>query len=114
MTLEDRAARLSHADIIALLQRQEALQAQNAELQRQLRGYEVAGFAILTRAFLFEGNLDALWQACRWLRRELRSVARALIRRPGAPPLRIILARVSGALAGPWLYLYSCRRMRRG
>ena len=85
-----------------------------AELQRQLRGDQVAGFAILTRAFLFEGNLDALWQACRWLRRELRSVARALIRRPGAPPLRIILARVSGALAGPWLYLYSCRRMRRG
>jgi transposase len=35
MTLEERAARLSQADIIALLQRQEALQAQNAELQRQ-------------------------------------------------------------------------------
>jgi transposase len=35
MTLEERAARLSQADIIALLQRQEALQAQNVELQRQ-------------------------------------------------------------------------------
>ena len=35
MTLAERAARLSQADIIALLQRQEALQAQNAELQRQ-------------------------------------------------------------------------------
>jgi transposase len=35
MTLEDRAAALSRADIIALLRRQEALEAWNAELQRQ-------------------------------------------------------------------------------
>ena len=35
MTLAERAARLSQADIIALLQRQEALEVQNAELQRQ-------------------------------------------------------------------------------
>jgi transposase len=35
MTLAERAARLSQADIIVLLQRQEALQAQNVELQRQ-------------------------------------------------------------------------------
>src|SRR5512132_779786 len=35
MTLEDRAAALSQADIIALLQHQEALEAQNVELRRQ-------------------------------------------------------------------------------
>jgi transposase len=35
MTLEDRAAALSQADIIALSQHQEALEAQNAELRRQ-------------------------------------------------------------------------------
>jgi transposase len=35
MTLEERAARLSQTDIIALLQRQEALEARNVELQRQ-------------------------------------------------------------------------------
>jgi len=35
MTLEERAARLSQAEIVALLQKHEALQAQNAELQRQ-------------------------------------------------------------------------------
>jgi len=35
MTLEEQAARLSQADIIALLHHQEALEARNAELQRQ-------------------------------------------------------------------------------
>jgi transposase len=35
MTLEERAARLSQADLLALLHRQEALEAQNAELRRQ-------------------------------------------------------------------------------
>jgi transposase len=35
MTLEERAARLTQAEVVALLQRQEALQAQNVELQRQ-------------------------------------------------------------------------------
>jgi transposase len=35
MTLAERAARLSQADIIALLQRQEALEAQNLQLQQQ-------------------------------------------------------------------------------
>src|SRR5262245_39661519 len=35
MTLEERAARLTQAEIVALLQRQEALEAQNVELQRQ-------------------------------------------------------------------------------
>jgi transposase len=35
MTLEERAARLSQAEIVALLQRQEALEARNAELLRQ-------------------------------------------------------------------------------
>lgn len=35
MTLEERAAQLTQAEIVALLQRHEALQAQNAELQRQ-------------------------------------------------------------------------------
>lgn len=35
MTLEERAACLSQADILALLHRQEALEARNAELQRQ-------------------------------------------------------------------------------
>ena len=35
MTLEERAARLTPAEIVALLQRQEALEAQNVELRRQ-------------------------------------------------------------------------------
>jgi transposase len=35
MTLAERAARLSQAEIVTLLQQHEALQAQNAELQRQ-------------------------------------------------------------------------------
>jgi hypothetical protein len=35
MTLEDRVARLSQAEIVILLQRNDALREQNVELQRQ-------------------------------------------------------------------------------
>ncbi|MCX7902400.1 MAG: hypothetical protein N2483_09000, partial [Burkholderiaceae bacterium] len=39
------------------------------ELRAQLFGYEVAGFGLLTRALLFEGDLNALRHAKRWLGR---------------------------------------------
>jgi len=86
----------------------------DAELQRQLLGYELAAFAILTRALLFEGNLAVLHHTYRWLGRELRALARVLFLRPAVPPRQDVLARFQGALMGPWMYLYSCWRIRRG
>src|SRR5690349_12293510 len=40
MTLAERAARLSHAEIVALLQQHEALAHQAAELQRQVEWFK--------------------------------------------------------------------------
>lgn len=85
-----------------------------AELQRQLMGYEVAGFAILGRGLLFEGNCDTLRQAYSWLQRELPGLRRALLRQPGGPPRETVLARFRGAALGPWMYLYSYWRSRKG
>lgn len=83
-----------------------------AELQHQLMGYEIAGFAILARGLFFEGNYDTLRQACAWLRRELPGLRRALLRQPGGPPRATVLARFRGAALGPWMYLYARWRAR--
>jgi cellulose synthase/poly-beta-1,6-N-acetylglucosamine synthase-like glycosyltransferase len=85
-----------------------------AELQRQLTGYEIAAFAQLTRALLFEHNLAVFRQVREWLRIELRQLARFLLRRPGAPRRENLLGRWKGAGMGPWIYLYSHWRARRG
>lgn len=85
-----------------------------AELQRQLMGYEVAAFAMLTRALFFEGNLSVFRQFSIWLRAQLRQVARFVLRRPGAPRRQDLFGRLQGAGTGPWLYLYSHWRARRG
>lgn len=84
----------------------------DAELKRQLVGYEIAGFAVFSRTLLFEGDLGGAAQAARWLGRELRGLVRAIMRRPGAPALDLLLSRIGGALMGPGLYLHSRRRAR--
>jgi GT2 family glycosyltransferase len=82
------------------------------ELRRQIRGYEAARFALLTRSLL-EGHLDALKHAWDWLEREIPQVARALLRRPGSMPLDLIVQQFSGAAIGPWAYFYSRWQLRR-
>jgi GT2 family glycosyltransferase len=82
-----------------------------AELRRQLRGYEAARFAILTRSLL-DGRIDALRHAWDWLQRELPQLRRSLLRRPGSAPLDLMLERLRGAALGPWIYLYSLWRLR--
>jgi glycosyltransferase involved in cell wall biosynthesis len=83
-----------------------------AELEQQLFGYEAAAFAILTKAFLFEGNWGAGLRAVRWACRQARDLPRAALRRPGAAGARIQLAQLRGGLAGPFLYLRARRRSR--
>lgn len=82
-----------------------------ADLRRQVRGYEAARFAVLTRSLL-EGRLDAFGQAWGWLQRELRQLGRSLLKRPGSTPLDLIVERFRGAAIGPWAYLYSLWRLR--
>lgn len=84
----------------------------SAELARQVVGYEIAGFAVFARTLLFEGDLGGATHAFKWLRRELRALARSLLRRPGAAPVRSVAPRIGGALIGPGLYLQARRRPR--
>ena len=81
-------------------------------LRRQVRGYEAARFAILTRALL-EGRADALRHAWSWLQHELPQFRHAVLRRPGSASLGLMFDRFCGASSGPWLYLHSRWRLRR-
>jgi GT2 family glycosyltransferase len=84
------------------------------ELEKQVYGYEAAAFAILTKAFAYEGNWGAAAHAFRWARRQPRALARAALRRKGAPPLSIQLAHSRGGFVGPFLYLHARRQFRHG
>ncbi len=79
-------------------------------LRQQLANYETAGFALWTRSLLLEGEFGALKQMWQWLFREAKTLAYALLRRPGSTPLDIVLARFLGAARGPWAYLMARRR----
>ena len=82
-----------------------------AELARQLVGYQIAAFAIYCRALLFEGDLGAASHVVWFLRRELRNLAKSILRRPQAPALSSVLPRLRAALLGPGLYIYSRKRL---
>lgn len=79
-------------------------------LRRQLANYETAGFALWTRSLLIDGEFGALKQMWQWLFREAKTLAYALLRRPGSSPPDIVLARFFGAARGPWAYFISRRR----
>lgn len=85
-----------------------------AELERQVYGYEAAAFAILTKALLFEGNWAAGVHVAKWTRRQIRALARSLLRRPGATAARMQLAQLRGGIAGPLLYMRARRRAAHG
>lgn len=85
-----------------------------AELERQMFGYEVAGFAIWTRALLFEHNLGGLVEMGSWLRRETPALARELRRPRGSLSRTLTVARFRGASIGPAMYLYAHWRALRG
>jgi hypothetical protein len=82
-------------------------------LRRQVNGYESAGFAVWARSLLMEGELEALAQSGNWLRRELPSLVRSLLHRPGSAPLDLAISRLLGAAAGPWAYLYARWKLRK-
>lgn len=82
------------------------------ELRRQLFGYEVAGASLLTKAFIADGDVGALREAVRWLKREVRALLRAMLGRPNVPSFSVAFARFKGGCVGPLLYLRSRRQLR--
>jgi cellulose synthase/poly-beta-1,6-N-acetylglucosamine synthase-like glycosyltransferase len=81
------------------------------ELRRAIYGYGTGVYAAWTRALLVDRELSVLALAAGWLRGgQLRALTRALLRRPGAAPLDLVLAELRGCLGGPLAYLAGRRR----
>jgi glycosyltransferase involved in cell wall biosynthesis len=82
-----------------------------AALRRTLAGYSVGGFAFLTRCLLLHGDLQALIVAFSWLWSDhFAQLGRALLRRPNALPLDLVLAQFAGVPRGVQAYFTTRRR----
>ncbi|HBY94681.1 MAG TPA: glycoside hydrolase family 2, partial [Chloroflexi bacterium] len=81
------------------------------ELLQTIYGYGVGVYALWTRRLLLEGNLGVLILAWGWFGHyQLPALIRSILRRPGSPPLDMLLAELQGCAMGPWAYFSSRRR----
>lgn len=78
-----------------------------AELRRQIFGYEVAAYAICTKAFIMEGDLGAFVHALRTMTAKAKSIIRLLLRHRNSRDLAFVALRLRGAMEGPFRYIYS-------
>jgi GT2 family glycosyltransferase len=84
------------------------------ELRQTLYSYGTGVYAMWTRSLIMSGEVGVLHRGWRWFSGyQLPAVIRSFLRRPGSPPLDLLLAELRGCAAGPWLYLTSRRRLRR-
>jgi GT2 family glycosyltransferase len=84
------------------------------ELYDAVYGYGVGVYAAWTRALFVDRELAVPVVAWRWLwHDQLRALARALLRRRGSPPLRLVLAELRGCVVGPFAYLLARRALRK-
>jgi GT2 family glycosyltransferase len=81
------------------------------ELERQIYGYEVAAFAILTKALVYERNPAAALHILKWIRRQVPEIYRSY-RYKRSLPFNTAITQAKGALAGPKRYIQARRRLR--
>jgi glycosyltransferase involved in cell wall biosynthesis len=82
-------------------------------LRNTIYGYGVGVYAHLTGHLLRNREPRAVWLALGWLREQIPTLFRALLRRPGHVPLDLVLAELRGCAAGPRAYLTSRRSLAR-
>ncbi|MGQ0639844.1 MAG: glycosyltransferase [Gemmatimonadaceae bacterium] len=82
-----------------------------SELRGAMYGYGVGVYAHWT-AQLLRREFTVPRVALGWLRSQLSSLARAILRRPGHIPLDLVLAELLGCAVGPLAYLRSRRQLR--
>lgn len=79
-----------------------------------LYDYSLGTYVVYLHCFLRHREVNALSAGLRWFcSHHLRQLARGLLRRHGAPPLRLTLAEVRGCFAAPYAYLRSRRNDRK-
>jgi GT2 family glycosyltransferase len=84
-----------------------------AELRRATFGYGAGVYAAWTRSVLYEREFGAVTVALSWFSKQLRTLVRSILRRPGSPPIDLLALELCGCFAGPWVYWASCRAARR-
>jgi hypothetical protein len=83
------------------------------ELRNVLHGYGVGVYAMWTRKLIVDHEIGVFLHAWRWFRHgQLRHIWRTIRRRPAAMPRDLLLAELTGCLAGPLAYLRSRRQAR--
>ena len=80
-------------------------------LRDTVRGYGTGVYAHLTKHLVEERELRTIVIALGWGVGQLRTLARSVLRRPGAPPADLILGELRGCLAGPRAYHVARRRL---
>jgi GT2 family glycosyltransferase len=84
------------------------------ELQQTVYGYGVGVYASLTRSFFVEREWAAPTVAWGWLRyNQLPELLRSITQRPDSKPISLLLAELSGCLAGAGAYVLARRRLRK-
>jgi len=81
------------------------------ELQRQIYGYEVAAFAILTKSLFYEREWAGIGFLAWWLRQRL-SQLRDSIGQKGDLPFNVAVTQIRVAMAGPGRYRAALRKLR--
>ena len=84
------------------------------ETRKAVEGYGTGVYAFWTRTLFVEREFSILKFPWDWFRHEqLPNLVRAIIRRPNAQPLSLVLAELKGCYVGPWAYFLSKRRLRK-
>jgi len=74
-------------------------------LVRQIYGYESAAFAILARSLWYERDIGAMRSAWDWVNREIPHIFASILGLRDRSRRDFAMARLRGALVGPWAYL---------
>ncbi len=86
----------------------------DADLTKAIHGYGVGTYSYLIRALLWNREIAVFWLAFEWFRHEqARNIARAILRRPHAPRLGLVMSELAGCLAAPWAYWKATSRLKR-
>lgn len=83
------------------------------ETRDTIKGYGTGVYAYWTRLFFVEREWGVWRLSYGWfMGNQLPDLIRAVLRRPGAKPLSLLIAELQGCIAGPWAYLSARRRLK--
>jgi len=84
------------------------------ETRKAIEGYGTGVYAFWTRTLFVEREFSIVRFPWDWFMDEqLPKLVRAIIRRPNAQPLSLVLAELRGCYMGPWAYFLSRRLLRK-